>query len=181
LDDFYRDALEDTKEGFQKSQDQLKKLFKDYQTVGSWLLAVNGQQDNAPPMLRCGFMLKKGDRVKNWKRRFFVLKGDGEIAYYADKDNPKPRGVINLKDATNIVSNSPASSSSVPSSPSTSALTSASSSSTSSNVIDIHTPGRVWCLHFDSDQQKQQWLTTMSRFSGAEAGEVAEDEFSGLL
>ena len=42
--------------------------------------AVGGQE-----VLKEGYLTKQGHVRKNWKRRWFVLYADGELAYYADE------------------------------------------------------------------------------------------------
>ncbi len=36
-------------------------------------------------LLKQGFLLKQGSKVKSWKRRWFILNTDGELAYFADQ------------------------------------------------------------------------------------------------
>jgi hypothetical protein len=44
---------------------------------------VAGQTASAAKfILRSGWMLKLGQKIKNWKRRFFILLDDGSITYY---------------------------------------------------------------------------------------------------
>lgn len=41
-------------------------------------------------VLKQGFLLKQGSRVKSWKRRWFILSKTGELAYFADQKTPTP-------------------------------------------------------------------------------------------
>ncbi len=41
-------------------------------------------------VLKSGFLLKQGSKVKSWKRRWFVFASNGELAYFADRKAPKP-------------------------------------------------------------------------------------------
>lgn len=40
-------------------------------------------------ILKQGYMLKQGSKVKSWKRRWFVFHENGELAYYPDPKSPK--------------------------------------------------------------------------------------------
>jgi len=46
-----------------------------------------------------GFLFKLGHVVKNWKKRWFVLK-DGKLFYYRSKEDKEPTGIIPLKGAS---------------------------------------------------------------------------------
>jgi hypothetical protein len=50
-----------------------------------------------------GWLTKQGHKVKNWKRRWFVLK-DPTLAYYVKPRDTTPAGVIILDDILTIVS-----------------------------------------------------------------------------
>jgi hypothetical protein len=45
-----------------------------------------------------GWLFKQGGFVKNWKRRWFVLK-DGKLSYYVDASRPTPLGVVDVRNA----------------------------------------------------------------------------------
>ena len=50
-----------------------------------------------------GWLFKKGRIMKNWKKRFFVLRGQ-KLTYYVDKDKPESRrGSIHLKSCSSLV------------------------------------------------------------------------------
>lgn len=46
---------------------------------------------------KSGYLIKQGHRVKNWKRRWFVLKGN-TLSYFKSPRSIKPNGVINVED-----------------------------------------------------------------------------------
>ena len=70
------------------------------------------------PRVKQGWLVKQGGRVKNWKRRFFVLDGSKRLAYYVSEADAQagvhqlgiidmqkalyvtPRAAANLKDTT---------------------------------------------------------------------------------
>jgi len=43
-----------------------------------------------------GFLIKKGAKLKNWKKRWFVLIGD-ELKYFKGQHDKKPKGIIKLE------------------------------------------------------------------------------------
>lgn len=51
-----------------------------------------------------GWLIKQGHNVKNWKRRWFVLK-DPTLAYYRAPKETKPQGIIILDDMEAIIPN----------------------------------------------------------------------------
>ena len=55
-------------------------------------------------VLKEGYLIKKGARVKNWKKRWFVLNGDA-LRYYNDRvDGPsEERGSVFLGDVTKVL------------------------------------------------------------------------------
>jgi hypothetical protein len=55
------------------------------------------EAEDASYILKSGYMMKRGDVVKNWKRRWFVAKNKVDnfvIEYYETEDSPKPKGVV---------------------------------------------------------------------------------------
>lgn len=146
LDDTYRDTMEDLKSSLLQHKTQLKLLGENFQNLSKWLL--KGMEFPAdreiPSIIKVGFMLKKGDRVKNWKRRLFVLCSDGDVAYYAHKDCPRPRGTISLRELSEIKHSQ--GTAEVPDS------------------MDLHTSNRVWSLHFDTNTEEQAWASIINAF-----------------
>ncbi|KAK2964828.1 putative PH domain containing protein [Blattamonas nauphoetae] len=55
------------------------------------------KQEIKPPKLpKDGWLTKRGHVVKNWKRRWFILKGL-DLFYFASKEDYKEKGGLNLK------------------------------------------------------------------------------------
>lgn len=46
-----------------------------------------------------GYLTKEGTGWKSWKRRFFTLKKNGEMAYYEDESLSKLKGFLNCREA----------------------------------------------------------------------------------
>ena len=150
LDENYRDILEQTKNNVQTYKTKYDDLNENFQTLTTWMMsgmANNGIAPDSnfnPSVVKVSFMLKKGDRIKNWKRRLFMLKNDGEVVYYGTTDSPKPRGTINLRELTELKQ-----------SPGTAELP---------DSLDIITPGRIWNLHFDNPDLEKAWQKIIKDF-----------------
>mmetsp|Transcript_663 Transcript_663/g.2335 ORF Transcript_663/g.2335 Transcript_663/m.2335 type:complete len:899 (+) Transcript_663:89-2785(+) len=168
LDDTYRTVLDATKMDLFDTTAQLKATRVDYNNVAKWLLSGGDTGTGPPPptppkappgaaerprLLKAGFMLKKGNRVKNWKRRLFVVRTDGTVQYYAHQDAPKPRGAVDLKELTRITRT-----------PGTADMP---------ESIDLHTPARIFSVHFDNQEEEQAWLATIRQFSKRHSQGVA--------
>eukprot|EP00730_Choanoeca_flexa_P002578 TRINITY_DN11101_c0_g3_i1.p2 TRINITY_DN11101_c0_g3~~TRINITY_DN11101_c0_g3_i1.p2 ORF type:complete len:140 (+),score=9.23 TRINITY_DN11101_c0_g3_i1:60-479(+) len=57
-----------------------------------------------------GFLIKRGQKVKNWKTRFFVLYDHGQLSYFKIKDEPEdlmtlpsPTGTLDLSKPNTLV------------------------------------------------------------------------------
>lgn len=54
-----------------------------------------GSEGQAAQVLMTGWLTKRGDLVKSWKKRCFVVKSDGTCDYHKLND-PKPKGSLSL-------------------------------------------------------------------------------------
>eukprot|EP00051_Salpingoeca_urceolata_P009213 m.112533 g.112533 ORF g.112533 m.112533 type:complete len:770 (-) comp16188_c0_seq1:98-2407(-) len=56
-------------------------------------------------IVHAGWANKRGNNVRNWKRRYFVLRTDGTLSYYVDSlaSMTKPKGVIKCNRHTQIL------------------------------------------------------------------------------
>ena len=52
-------------------------------------LTRGGTQQMAVGVVKKGYMLKQGSKVKSWKRRWFIFFESGQLAYYANPKAPK--------------------------------------------------------------------------------------------
>ncbi|XP_065062028.1 pleckstrin homology domain-containing family H member 2-like [Rhopilema esculentum] len=95
-----------------------------------------------------GYLIKLGGRVKNWKKRWFVLM-DGKLSYFKTKDDMmrKPLGQICLETVSSV------------------------SRSERLNTFELNTPKRTYYLTADSPEIAEDWLralrNNLKRFSGA--------------
>lgn len=47
---------------------------------------------------KTGYLTKRGDRIKSWKSRWFVIQKNW-LRYYSDKDSARPKGIVDLSKA----------------------------------------------------------------------------------
>jgi len=52
--------------------------------------------DDQSVIIRSGYLIKQGGRVKSWKRRYFALAGNGTLFYYKDPTTHAVRGDITM-------------------------------------------------------------------------------------
>ena len=64
-------------------------------------------------ILHAGWAFKLGSKVKNWKRRWFVLLSNGNLRYFEDKDSFQEKGHLQL-DKMTAISIAPATKEGVP-------------------------------------------------------------------
>eukprot|EP00164_Ancoracysta_twista_P000809 GFYU01001065.1.p1 GENE.GFYU01001065.1~~GFYU01001065.1.p1 ORF type:complete len:130 (-),score=32.40 GFYU01001065.1:171-560(-) len=92
-----------------------------------------------------GFLTKQGGIVKNWKRRFFVLKGN--ILYYfkteGDKRDGKAAGQIDLSKCRTIRS--------------------AEEKTQKEYSFEITVPDRTYYIFADNEKDKCEWMRAISR------------------
>jgi len=97
---------------------------------------------------KSGYLIKLGGRVKNWKKRWFVLM-DAKLAYYKTKEDTsrKPLGQIPLESVSSV------------------------SRSERLNTFELKTPTRTYYMTAESPEIVDGWLqalrNNLKRFSGA--------------
>eukprot|EP01088_Endostelium_zonatum_P020895 TRINITY_DN7922_c0_g1_i1.p1 TRINITY_DN7922_c0_g1~~TRINITY_DN7922_c0_g1_i1.p1 ORF type:complete len:104 (-),score=23.18 TRINITY_DN7922_c0_g1_i1:86-397(-) len=90
-------------------------------------------------VVKQGWLLKKGGRRKNWKKRFFVLlDSPKELRYYESDSASKAKGILNLNEITAIKNSTD------PRAPNFS--------------FDITTPKRVFVFSAASQEELEEWM-----------------------
>lgn len=63
---------------------------------------ADGTLGSFPGCLLEGFMIKKGAKVKNWKRRYFVLQVSGKLMYFENSDGRKYLGQLQVTSESSV-------------------------------------------------------------------------------
>eukprot|EP00490_Sorites_sp_Unknown_P027050 CAMPEP_0114660126 /NCGR_PEP_ID=MMETSP0191-20121206/19354_1 /TAXON_ID=126664 /ORGANISM="Sorites sp." /LENGTH=145 /DNA_ID=CAMNT_0001887673 /DNA_START=34 /DNA_END=471 /DNA_ORIENTATION=- len=97
-------------------------------------------------ILKKGAMKKKGSGFANgWGKRWFILRQNGILSYYTDKDYLKKRDELDLIPATNLVLND----------------------DKRTITIDLNDPKKktlqLWCYN---DEDAKKWYASLNRFFG---------------
>jgi hypothetical protein len=98
-----------------------------------------GSNSNVEEVQMEGWLTKKGHKRRNWKRRWFVLTGDGEVAYYAKRGAAEPKGTISLAQ------------------PGVSVITMEPSAASLSRFMII-TPEQLFPIYADCDKDRAEWM-----------------------
>jgi len=103
----------------------------------------------APAVLHEGYLTKKGQML--WKRRFFVLFGDGTLRYWDDKDSYQrgrpERNTLKLYGAAVLFVQAPK----VP------------EAIARQGCLEINTPQQTLFAHADNPEQVKQWAQVLHR------------------
>lgn len=88
---------------------------------------------------KVGYLTKQGGIVKNWKKRYCVLKGK-IFLYYSGSDASKPQGYVDLSSAS-IDPNG---------------------YSGKSHAFTVNTSSRVWIFVAESESEKKEWINALN-------------------
>jgi len=84
-----------------------------------------------------GFLMKKGQKRRNWTKRWFTLKA-GHLTYYVDDKKKQHKGEMNLDATTSIYE-----------------------TTKKQYGFNIESKDRQICLCAQSEQERQQWLSAL--------------------
>ncbi len=88
-DSFFIDLVFTTaQEEEEEEEDEIKK-------TSSSISSSKGSNMNRIETEKMGWLIKKGGFVKNWKRRWFVLRLN-KLSYFGKPGDPSPLGIIDL-------------------------------------------------------------------------------------
>ncbi|KAL6070895.1 Pleckstrin y domain-containing A member 2 [Balamuthia mandrillaris] len=90
---------------------------------------------------KIGYMVKRGDVFKSWKKRLFIMLENGKLLYYADAERPPPRGSLDLHDVVMVRKAKPP-----------------------VNAIELTTRNRVWVLATSTEEETNEWVETLTRW-----------------
>ncbi|KAL6079703.1 Erythrocyte membrane protein 1, variant 2 [Balamuthia mandrillaris] len=163
--------LEDAKN---KAYSAVKLAKEQYQKVEQLQRAIDAKGDgqrrfeltagsaSSSDVLKQDWLVKRGTKVQNWKKRYAILFGTGQLEYFESK------GSLDLKQAVQVreVEQSSISGGGGVSKRDLLAAAAASSSLTSSSfakVIAIDLPGRQYLLRMITEEAHNGWLYTLQQ------------------
>ena len=98
-----------------------------------------------------GYLVKKGNSIKNdWKKRYFVLKADS-ILYYATRNDTEPLGIIKLITLSVLASN------------------------LKQNCIQFTTPNRKYFAYAANGSEMNDWLNQILEAKSKQMGSSGKD------
>lgn len=91
------------------SRNRRKSVMSDTSQSRQQVVSVVGDPRSSmmPTHIKSGWMKKRGGVVKNWKKRFFVLKVNGNLVYAKDEELTQTQGVIPIKSEALEIGRSP--------------------------------------------------------------------------
>eukprot|EP00516_Mucochytrium_quahogii_P005384 CAMPEP_0203747846 /NCGR_PEP_ID=MMETSP0098-20131031/2886_1 /ASSEMBLY_ACC=CAM_ASM_000208 /TAXON_ID=96639 /ORGANISM=" , Strain NY0313808BC1" /LENGTH=115 /DNA_ID=CAMNT_0050636411 /DNA_START=403 /DNA_END=750 /DNA_ORIENTATION=- len=105
-----------------------------------------------------GELTKRSKWLKEWRKRFFVLKGNR--LYYCKDSHSAPHGEIDLKDCLTVKS--------------------AEDKTNKKNCFEVATPQEVFFLFADTEKEKDEWIGAIGRaivrFSSAYTNDDGYDD-----
>jgi hypothetical protein len=139
--------------GAKKMKNQWINILKIISGRSSYNLETN--HDNQPPVHRAGYMTKLGDKVQNWKQRFFIL-DNYNLFYFVNENATTPRGRIDISGSTVRLYSNEESMKLVQ----------------KEHVISIETAKRKWWLLCADANEKQEWESAIFQGSMMMKGET---------
>jgi hypothetical protein len=88
-------------------------------------------------LVRSGWMLKRGNVRKSWKKRFFKFYSDQDLYYFDKEDNMKEKGLAKLQDARVV-------------------------KKVGNNSLQVVTPKREWHFVCQNTQERDDWVRIIS-------------------
>ena len=95
-----------------------------------------------PDVLKAGWMSKQGGAIKNWKKRYLVLR-PGILYYFKGEDAVEPQGMVLLENATAEEGTK-------------------SNSAGKENAMLVHTPLRTYIIVLASAAERDDWIHAVS-------------------
>jgi len=93
----------------------------------------NIKKESGNDIVKQGYMMKKGDLIKNWKKRYFVLKSNKILNYYESDNAVMVKGSCSLKKVNNVKKKS-------------------------GQSFEIDTPKRKWCFACKDEKVRDAWV-----------------------
>eukprot|EP00244_Chara_vulgaris_P004284 TRINITY_DN1849_c0_g1_i1.p1 TRINITY_DN1849_c0_g1~~TRINITY_DN1849_c0_g1_i1.p1 ORF type:complete len:150 (-),score=36.71 TRINITY_DN1849_c0_g1_i1:256-705(-) len=107
---------------------------------------------------RCGWLMKQGEYIKTWRRRWFVLK-DGKIFWFKEErvtPSSKPRGIIPVNSCLTIKG--------------------AEETINKPHAFELSTSTDTMYFIADSEKEKEDWINSVGRSIVRHSKSVTEKE-----
>mmetsp|Transcript_27995 Transcript_27995/g.71278 ORF Transcript_27995/g.71278 Transcript_27995/m.71278 type:complete len:127 (-) Transcript_27995:3228-3608(-) len=99
---FHAESERDVSEWIQVVEDERKRIKEEERAVST--SSAGGEEVNSAgrtfdvkDVEMYGWLWKKGEKRRNWKKRWAILRKDACLSYYDDPKNSAAIGVLNLK------------------------------------------------------------------------------------
>lgn len=106
--------------------------------------ALVNMDEAGPEVIKAGWMTKQGGGVRtpvrNWKRRWFVMKDDDTLTYYEDESLESPKGVINLAEVATVGE---------------------ATTSDRPNTLQLKAAERVYFMQAESKEDMKDWIAVL--------------------
>ena len=112
----------------------------DTKTMNQWMDYIRSSVFGT--VIHSGWLTKEGQRVKSWKRRYFVLTDTKLLRYFEDEQQLKFKGAINVSSISSIKEGDAV-------------------EPYWNFMIHLQTPARLYLLNADSEAKRQEWLNML--------------------
>ena len=91
-----------TEKTFLELSKEMESAQSQLEVVLQWMVCPDDSESDFAPahdssVIKVGFMLKEGEIMRRWKRRLFVLRSNGDLIWYTQKQKPRARGSLSLR------------------------------------------------------------------------------------
>eukprot|EP00002_Diphylleia_rotans_P028254 TRINITY_DN5700_c0_g2_i1.p1 TRINITY_DN5700_c0_g2~~TRINITY_DN5700_c0_g2_i1.p1 ORF type:complete len:1097 (-),score=216.38 TRINITY_DN5700_c0_g2_i1:583-3873(-) len=111
--------------------------------------------------LKQGYLSKLGNKVKSWKKRWFVLTNE-KISYHTNASETEPLGVIHLKDIQSIMEASDL-------------------ETAKQNTLKVATPNRAYLFTAETREDFEEWLSTLRAVASLYSTQFSSDRQTSQL
>jgi len=102
---------------------------------------MNNNANGGIQIIKQGWMMKKGDIVKSWKKRYFVLKTNQTLNYYESDNAVMVKGTCQLNKVKSVKKKS-------------------------TQSFEVQTPKRKWCFACKDTATRDDWVSKVKQVAG---------------
>jgi 1-phosphatidylinositol-4-phosphate 5-kinase len=134
-DDMFCDDDDDDDDDGEKHDDSVQKVVIESSDPS----LPSSSSSSSPNVIKSGWMVKRGNVVKNWKRRWFILHSDGKLSYWRSPDDRDCIASIQLRGSS----------------------VSMSTHTRRKHCFELSLSNRCYALSCDDDVQCHEWIDTL--------------------